>query len=186
MSRTGYWVLGLVFFFCGASVVSADKFGSGLSNDYMTQDASVNLKRQPMSVPAPTVTTSPVVQQQAPLATPTIAVPTVTLPASSTGATFPAAPSTPSIINTLKPKISVPNFEEQFRKLVRAQEEKLLKKKKTLIESITNEISNYGMLIVLALVILIVLYAIHKDKQTGPSQAEKAEEGKKTLWDDEF
>lgn len=178
MSRTECWALGLVFFFCGASVVSADKFGSGLSSDYMTQDTSAGLKNQPMTVPSPV----PAVQQQAPLATPSAAVPAMTMPASS----FPAVSSAPSILNMQKPKISVPNFEEQFRKLVRAQEEKILKKKKTLIESITNEIANYGMLIVLALVILIVLYAIHKDKQAGHGPAEKAEEGKKTLWDDEF
>ncbi|HQP91582.1 MAG TPA: hypothetical protein PLU24_02800 [Candidatus Omnitrophota bacterium] len=93
-----------------------------------------------------------------------------------------------SMFQSKNPKITVPTFEKQLNALLKEQEIKL-KKKMTLIESIMNEIKNYGLYIVLILVLLTILYAIHKDKpQESTHLAAKPEEDltKKDLWHDEF
>lgn len=186
MPRTGCWILGLAFFLCGTAVASADKFGSGLTTDYATQDTSAALKKPLVTQ---TVPSTPSIQQQTTIPSAAIPAPGAGIPAptaTQVPSAFTAMPKTPSMLDMRKTDISVPNFEEQFRNLLKKQEEKILKKHKTFIESIINEVKNYGMYIVLALVILIVLYAIHKDKHEPAPSEKLAEPEKKSLWDDEF
>lgn len=187
--------LSLFFFllFIGAATCYADKFGSSFSRDYMTQDTASSLRNKPSIPQSPQVATVPSSQTTVPMP------PVITAPLPSPGVSLPQ-PSTdwtgritslPGTTNLKQLKISIPEYEKRLQEMMRTQEEKAKAKKKSLLESILNEITRYGIYIVLGLVILIVLYALHKDKPTvalPPVAKPEDPEGapKKSIWDDEF
>ena len=122
-------------------------------------------------------------------ASPDISMPSIVMPAATL-----TTPQTPSLKKT---RITVPDYEERYMKLLAAQAEAKRKKKKSLIDSILDEIVRYGFLIVLGLVVLVVFYALRKDRETPgtgfqmPQHPEKSlkdepEGPKKDIWHDEF
>ena len=185
-------IIGIILFLSALNANSlsyADKFGSSISSDYMTQDTSSSLKNKPSipqasSIPMATGIQQPVV----PVTAQAASIPTAYLPKTPSEISTQIQPITsPADLKQLK--ISVPNYEKQYQDMMRKQEEKGKKKKKTLIESILFEIKQYGMLLVLLMVTLIVFYAVHKDKAPPPTPTEtekKADMKKKSIWDDEF
>jgi|GEM_PF-977942 len=179
----------------------AEKFQSSFSNDYMTQSKQQDIKIAPVQVQKTQATIPPSapIQQQTAIQTQTIA-PALDIPQSSgistqdiyIPASTLAAPKVPAMTQT---RISVPDFEERYKKLLAAQAEAKHKKKKSLIDSILDEIVHYGFLIVLGLVILVVVYALRKDKKTPgtgfqmpqhPEKTSEHEKPKKDIWQDEF
>ncbi len=87
-----------------------------------------------------------------------------------------------------KPKMHVPSYEAAYKaSLQRAAEEK--RKRKSLMNAISDELTNYGLYILLGIVALLVLYALRKDpvrpaaaKTSPPSPGKKEEE--KDIWKD--
>ncbi len=162
-------------------------------------------------VSAPDVS-SPVVPQQVaapetPWVAPTVA-PAATQPATVVSAgPAPQAPSAAPIVpspttgpginnvpSMQKTRISVPDFEEKYKRMLMAQAEAKKHKKKSLIDSILDELVHYGMFLILGIVILVVIYALRKDKETPgtgfhlPEQpsSKLPQEPKKDIWHDEF
>ncbi|HAJ57292.1 MAG TPA: hypothetical protein DCL35_05930 [Candidatus Omnitrophica bacterium] len=186
-------LLCLLFLYSGGLSAYADKFGGTFSTDYMTQDTKQNSKS--ITMQATSIPKTPVVQEvttttipAAPLET-TVTSPAVFIPQSpQVGAAMPIPLPTTSDIKQIK--ITVPDYEKKLQAMMQAKEAQALKKKKSLIDSILEEITRYGMVIVLLLVILVIFYALRKDKTTAPPQEpakpEAIEPAKKTIWDDEF
>ncbi|MFH0940314.1 MAG: hypothetical protein V1840_00470 [Candidatus Omnitrophota bacterium] len=164
----------------------------------MTQTKQQDIKITPVQVqkiPVTMTTTAPAMQTQA--IVPALDIPLspgIPTPGISTPAPTLVTPQTPSLTKT---RITVPDFEERYKKLLEAQAEAKRKKKKSLIDSVLDEIVRYGFLIVLGLVVLVVIYALRKDKETPgtgfqmPQHPEKPlkeeqEEPKKDIWQDDF
>ncbi|MEK7849571.1 MAG: hypothetical protein AAB213_01930 [Candidatus Omnitrophota bacterium] len=183
---------------------SADKFQSSFSNDYIQQTKQKDSKITPVSVQKiPETATSPVQQQTAvsntdwtpaPVQTQAITPPLYIPPLPDISAPVPSL-SSPKVPTLTKTRITVPNFEEKYKKLLAAQAEAKRKKKKSLIDSILDEIVHYGFLIVLGLVILVVVYVLRKDKETPgtgfqmpqhPEKPQEQREPKKDIWQDDF
>lgn len=99
----------------------------------------------------------------------------------------PALPSPSSALDLKKTKITVPDFEKRFRDLMQAEQIAKTQKKKNLFESILDEVSRYGYLMVLGLVVFIVIVTLRKEKTSPPpiGTASKEEAGK-NIWHEDF
>jgi hypothetical protein len=194
-------------FFLLSARAQADKFQSSFSSDYMTQSKQQDIKIAPVAVQkVPITVTSPIQQTAASNAdlTPATTIqaraiaPALDIPPSPGISTPDISMPAPSLVSPKAPaltqmRITVPDYEEKYKKLLAAQAEAKRKKKKSLIDSILDEIVRYGFLIVLGLVVLVVVYALRKDKETPgtgfqmPRHPEKPlDEPKKDIWQDEF
>jgi hypothetical protein len=194
MSKKTYLIFIFFLIFIGVGTCAADKFGTSFSGDSMTQDTASGFGNQPSIPQPPKITVLP----PSP-ATPPMPALITTTPVTDPGASVPL-PSTswvqnikslPSALDLKQLRIKTPEYEQRFQEMMRPGEEKAKAKKKTLFESILDEITRYGVYIVLGLVILTIFYALHKDKPpvAAPTaaQLQKAEDiKKKTIWDDEF
>lgn len=86
-----------------------------------------------------------------------------------------------------KPKITVPDFEKKFREMMEAEQIAKTKKKKGLFESILDEVSRYGYLMVLGLVVVIMIVTLRKEKTPpAPIGSTSKEEAEKNIWREDF
>lgn len=118
---------------------------------------------------------------------------------SSTNLPVPTVPGasggikTPKIISPSdfkKPRISQPQFEEDYRRWM-LQEQNKRAQRKRLGESIMDEIKRYGLLILLGFVAILVLFALKKESAplppaSGTGGADNAAPDNKDIWKDEF
>ena len=111
------------------------------------------------------------------------------LPLTSTASSMATNLKSPSDLKKLR--IKVPNFEDRYKKLMEASIAKKLKRKKTLLEKISDEATEYGFFIIFGLVIITVIITLKMDKtkqkelltvNAKPDEAEK----KQDIWNDEF
>ncbi len=137
-------------------------------------------------------------------------------PQIKTTPTIPSAPRTPVFINTpsltqninsqaqtppqtsytsqmsaldklTKPKITVPDFEQKYKDILKALEEKAAKKKKKLSETLLEEIDRYGIYINIVLILLIVIYVIYKERwKSSHPDGESTSEENKDIWHENF
>lgn len=176
----------------------ADKFGSTLSQDYPSAKVSAEIKTQPLpKPPSVSAATASNIPQAWTTSAPSQPITNVY--------TAPVAPDAPNSLDLSglsgttpikgvdMPKrlnIKVPDYERKFQEMMQKKEAEKIKKKKTLWQSIRDELVRYGAFIILGAVIFIMLYAMRKDKNTlgmSPSEETRLEEQKtKTIWDDEF
>jgi len=99
------------------------------------------------------------------------------------------APSASSNINPnldpFKPKMRTSSYEAQYMASLRREAEEA-KKKKTLMNSISEEITNYGLWFLLAIVIFLIIFALKKEpKRAGPQKLTTGsgeEEPKQDIW----
>ena len=161
-------------------------------------------KQQDIKIPSvqvqkiPTTITSPVQQTvQAQAIAPSLDIPSssdISASAISAPISSIAAPEVPALTEL---HITVPFYEEKYKQMLAAQAEAKTKKKKGFIDSILDEITRYGLFIVFGFVILVVVLALRKDKETPgtgfqmPQHSEKPlgeeqEEPKKDIWHDDF
>lgn len=184
--------------------VEAAKFG-GASTDYITQDeiSKAPIKTPsttaPIPAPAPAAASNPWQTPKAPTGadlTPAVIAPAA-LPTSDLGAPVgPAAmPEMKSIVDIKPPDITVPNYEARYKAMLNAKVKAVAERKKhmKLIDRILEEVANYGIWIMLGLVIFVLAYTIYKEKETehkiaaGQEQLEQKQMGeKKDIWQDEF
>ncbi len=182
----GFIISGLTF-----NVTYAEKFESGFSNDLSTQDTNLKLKVQPSVIKqAP-----PAINQAILPITPhpkiePISLESQRLPAQQTAWTDRIKTKLTLFVQGYN-KVRAPTlYEKQLEKLLHPEEDVFIKKKKKFIESIMDEVSNYGMYIVLILVLLIILGVIHKDKEKAMERPiivqKQGDIPKKNLWDEDF
>jgi hypothetical protein len=195
---------------------AGDKFGSSVSTDYLTQETPQDFKKtnQATSSSPPLTQTLPLPANNLPvpvnnnpgLNAQTTNPPVIQGPITSTnlptiGPGAPLLSSSPtiphptkSIADIKKVNITVPDFEAKYKELFEMEQAKKNKKKKSLIDSILDEIVHYGILIILGLVVLVVIYTIKKDKDITPQEPlpeapknmEQKKEGKKDIWEEDF
>lgn len=171
----------------------AEKFGSytSTSTDYTTQNNNLKITATP-TIPKTVITSSQRPAMAEPERLETISIPVqqdinTQMPVAIQPAYKPQITAIKPVSTMSQQKITVPSFEKQFQAMIKEQEIKL-KKKMTFMESIMNEIQRYGMFIVLILVLLVILYAVHKDKAPQiPHQTQKPTElPKKNIWHEDF
>jgi hypothetical protein len=182
--------------FC-ATYSYADKFGSTLSADYISQDTDQRLKNIPVQTPA--VPKTPAIQQTTASMPAVLETQPIENPVFNPATSIPKTPSIsgasqvislPSATDLRKVEITVPEYEKKFQEMMQAKEEQAHKKKRTLFESIFEELMRYGMLITLLLVLVVIFYALRKEKAPpAPPASTKPQDiqpRKKTIWDDDF
>ena len=207
--------IALFIFLCASvALASAEKFGGSFSDDYLTKDNQQSLTKaapvtQPLSTPTsipPTSTSSPTILpsaqsepslpagQMPPAQAPVLS----TQPVSQQQIPSPAILATPSQPVSIKspyeieqPKITVPKYEERLMAALAAEQQAKIRKKMSLIDSIVEEATKYGLLLVLCFVVLVVVYAMRKETKppmappgTGPTGTCPAD--KKDIWHEEF
>ncbi len=195
-----------MFLACNAVTpfVEAAKFG-GASTDYITQDeiskTPIKTPSTPSTIPAPApaAASNPWQSPKAPTGvdlTPAVVAPAA-LPASDLGAPVgPAAmPEMKTLSDIRPPDISVPNYEARYKAMLNAKAKAVAERKKhmKLIDRILEEIANYGIWIMLGLIVFVLVYTIYKEKETDQKIAEQQEQfeqkqvgEKKDIWQDEF
>ena len=194
----------LLFFSLCSNMAAGEKFGSPFSKDYLKQGSQRNLKSAvPAAQQIPTTDTSlpPPTQSEPAPVTPSPAInPSLTqqeILSSSIQAPKQAIPVPPAPIvgptlfkspyDLKPPRIKVPDYEKRLQAALLAEyQAKISKKKKSLIDSILEETSKYGLLIVLGLVILVMIYAMRKEGKEPPYERPKPEDEKKDIWHEEF
>lgn len=172
---------GIVIFVIGTGLcanAAAEKFGTFGRDTLLTETPSFS---------APTLGTSD--QPLIPATDPTPLLPR-TPGASATSSTANTGmkifePSTlPSVSQLKQPKITVPTFEMPAL-AGGPQGPGLTMKKKTLLQTIGDELRRYWLLIVLGFVVLLVIYAMHKTP--GGAQSSRTstdqETKKKDIWE---
>lgn len=94
-----------------------------------------------------------------------------------------------------KPKISVPSYQNKYDQTMKARmmAQAEMKKQMKLFDRIMNEIGNYGIWIIVGLVLFIIIYTIWKEKETDSKMAQEEENikqlgtaEKKDIWSDGF
>lgn len=197
----------VILFYClfGIDLYGETRFGN---SDFLSQDTRPNLKNNPISTPAtpkiipvPTQTKpsepSPVMTQQPPSIPPLATTQTV-LPS-----TIPLIGKTGTLKSPLDVKpvnIRTPNYDQQLQQMMQA-EQPIVKKKKPLFAAILEEITNYGVFIILGLVAFILIYIVRKDmaqektksadeadepEETSPSGENETPGTKRDIWDEKF
>jgi hypothetical protein len=200
----GIFVILFLSFF-GAESYGETKFGN---SDFLSQDTRPNLKNNPIPTPAtpkiiPVSTQtkpsepSPVMTQQPP-SIPPLATTQTNLPS-----TIPPIGKTSTLKGPLDIKpvnIRAPNYDQQLQQMMQAEQPKV-KKKKPLFAAILEEITNYGVFIILGLVAYILIYIVRKDMaqekakpadeadepgETSPSGENETPGTKRDIWDEKF
>jgi len=194
----------LVIFFL--SFLRADSYGeTKFSNsDLLIQDAGQDLKSNPVQIqkipkviPGSTQTVPPVMIQQPP------SIPDLATTPASLPAPIPPIDKTTALKGPLDVKpvnIKVPDYEQQLQQMLQAQQPKV-KKKKPLFNAILDEITNYGVFIILGLVAFILVYIVRKEKFDIKTQSTDGSDGsgdtsdtgegeipkeKRDIWDEKF
>jgi hypothetical protein len=93
--------------------------------------------------------------------------------------------------NPFKAKMRVPDYEARYRAAMLAEKKKQ-EEKKSLMNAIFEEVTNYGLYFLLGLVLFLVLYALRKEpSKAGPpktilSSGPKPGEESKDIWKDDL
>jgi hypothetical protein len=208
-----------VFLICdlvGPFFSCAEKIQNSFATDYLTQSRQQTLKRQIPNSPIIPSTSVQMPQENTMSETTTLPETTTAIPKTSKTAppmtlapatqtsmpqttlapvqqnlgSTPAVPPTASI-GFNKINIKVPDYEKKLREMLRDQEIAKAKKKKTLIESIVDEITHYGFIFIMVFVVGLIIYALRKDKRTMPGPPIEKPVGlqpdeKKDIWSEEF
>ncbi len=148
-------------------------------------------------------TTAPQTIQQAGAAAQATPAPTTTLPTVSSlemTQKMPALPASPlgtptatSNIdpnqNPFKPRMRIPSYERAYLAALRHEAEER-RKKKSLINAVFDEITSYGLYILLGIVAFLVIYALRKEPvKPGPPRPgifPPEAEDKKDIWKDDL
>lgn len=195
----------LFFSFFGTDSYGETKFSN---SDFSSQDTQQNLKNNPIPIPTtpktiPTSTQtvpsgpSPVITQQLP------AIPPLVTTKTNLPTPIPSIDKTVILKGPidLKPvNIKVPNYDQQLQQMMQGEQPKV-KKKKPLLNAILEEITNYGVFIILGLIAFILIYVVRKEKleekakptdegaEPGEMSRSGEDEGpriKRDIWDEKF
>lgn len=196
----------LFFYFFGTNTYGETKIGN---SDFLSQDNQQNLKNNPVSIPTTpkTILTStqtkpsgpnPVMTQQLPSIPPLLTTKT-NLPTLLPSIGKTAIPKSPMDLKPLD--IKVPNYDQQLQQLIQSEQPPKVKKKKPLLDAILEEITNYGVFIILGLVAFILVYVVRREKvgekakpadeADEPGETSESSEGevpkiKRDIWDEKF
>lgn len=206
----------LLFNLSGPVLSYAEKFQDSFSSDYLTQSRQQTMRKQIPS--APVIPSVSVQMPQESTMSETTALPETTTAMPGTSKTAPpiiAAPTPQSsipqtplapVVQNLgqasaipptasigfnKINIKVPDYEKKLKEMLEKEEIAKAKKKRTLVESIVDEVTHYGFIFIMIFVVGLIIYALRKDKRTTPGPAvEKPvglqQEKRKDIWDDDF
>lgn len=161
--RWGLWIFVVTNGLC--TLAAAEKFGT-LGRDTLVSETA--------SFSAPTMT----------IEKPKTAASPATGPSDMSKEIFEPS-SLPNVYSVSPPKITVPTFEMPAM-LTAPQGQALTMKKRTLLQTIGDELRKYWLLIVLGFVVLLVIYAMHKTPSGAPPPPQAAtdqEPGKKDIWE---
>lgn len=160
---------------------SSDNFGRDFTKTQLP--SSYQVRQQPQRQSTPTLSI------QKPQNSPALNTPSLQQP-QEIGSQLPAGTSQVSQITTLqrltKPKITVPDYEEKYKKILQAMQEKAARKKKKLSETLLEEVDRYGIAINIILIILIMAYVVYKEKTKALPTDESTDEKEDSIWREKF
>lgn len=196
MKKAVSGVVLLLFFGAAAPAFSTDKFQSSFSQDYSIKNNKQELKQDLPSAPSVPAVAPSSIQPAAQETSVVVPESAPTPPIESTASVPPVspiqqkiqAPEQKGLIDIPKTRISVPDYEKQYREMFLSQAEKAARKRKKLIESIIDEVTKYGIYLIFGFVILLILYALRKGEPAGGPTGDKPhfEDDKKDIWKEDF
>jgi len=189
------------------SVGRAQDFARELKQSQQIQQKATDLSRlttTPSSIPAGPALETPAPPVTAKQDTPTAEM-TELPPASALSSPVPEisqnfpTPSVPSLetqplssnidssLNPFKKKPSVPRYEAAYRAALQREAE-AKRKKKSLLNAISEEITDYGLYFLLGIVLFLLIYALRKEptklSAPKPEPAAPGQPEKKDIWED--
>ena len=182
----------LLFILEVPSFLFAEKFQDSLTATSLKNNPPMAQTQIPSSTPLSQSTSSEISPPVSLTTVSTTSIPATTIPETQSAVfeqqNLPSSsPIQKNVLDAPKVKITVPSFEKQFQDQFLEQTAKTAKKKKKLFESIIDEVAHYGLYLVLIFVLLVVFYALRKDKQSpfSPSDQKPPEE-KQDIWHEDF
>jgi hypothetical protein len=180
----------MLLFSLRVSAIFAKDFSSDIASDRLTQNRQRPSRQQiPIPQTIPDLGSSSTISSNLPdPALQSFPPPSTSLPQSSLITdSLQSSMQTPQLSNPIQirpTKISVPNYEEKYLKMIEALKTKAAQKKKTLIASILDEIDRYGIPINIALIIFVIVFAIRREQRAAPKEElENKKEGESEVTD---
>lgn len=176
-----FFIMLPMLFYAGTSD-AGDNFGLDLTKKQMMPNYQSQKQPRMQSMPSVPVATAPTPQ--------TISSPPAPTYNTNLNSQLPPENSLVSQLSTLdklkNPKITVPNFEEKYKKMLQAAQEKAAKKKRKLSEALLEEIDRYGIYINVLLIILIMAYVVYKERWKTTRPDHPPEDENKDIWHEDF
>jgi hypothetical protein len=164
---------------------SISRLPQQVSGEKMPKTTSTSFPEAPAA--ADSIPRMPTAEADRPMPSlPRIATPPISSP--NAGYHNQAIPTLKNPFEVKAPRISSPNLEAKFKKLLQQQEEKT-KKKKKLSEAIRDELMNYGLFFLLGLAAILLIYALRKEAPSSKPHAEAPKEmldKPRDIWKEEF
>ncbi|MFH1691021.1 MAG: hypothetical protein ABIC68_00410 [Candidatus Omnitrophota bacterium] len=175
--------LAIVVLFFPRAAYSADNFGRDLTKTQLP--SNYQIRQQPKHQTS-SVLPTPAPQNQAAINMPSLQQTQKIDASSQLPAQTPQASQISMLQKFTKPKITVPDYEEKYQKIIRAMQEKAARKKRKLSETLLEEIDKYGIFINIALIILIMVYVVYKERLKESSSDIPPDDEDKSIWREQF